>query len=258
MNDYGRPRAQPPELLSLPVELRLHIFRYLVLTEDKIYPQWENCWLREGLRRNILRTCSQLYEEASTILYEENTFAYRAEACAYGSHHFASFIYHKDLTRIKHLWLEIYETDTQITAKCVSSMLRHTLRIGCSLTTLELRFRFRSHRYIAPVFGCPPPPLSAYHDRSRFLDHLRGKFSIIQDICALKVQQSITVFVFTGEESDGEEMGGFVDAVAATTGWKKELQDHTTRTIDSDEKRYTQCFWTWVLRARKQPDGIGL
>jgi hypothetical protein len=65
----------PPSLLSIPRELREHIFSYLVSPTSSIVdiPQEGSCQLRVFDLR-VLLTCSQIYAEARSIFRLQNTF----------------------------------------------------------------------------------------------------------------------------------------------------------------------------------------
>lgn len=63
-----------PNLLDLPPEIRLMIYRHLLVRSDALPQFW---WYRPHDPRpagNILKTCRLIYKEASHVLYTENTF----------------------------------------------------------------------------------------------------------------------------------------------------------------------------------------
>ncbi|KAK4444136.1 hypothetical protein QBC34DRAFT_442775 [Podospora aff. communis PSN243] len=59
-----------PSFLGIPAELRLEIYRYLLIAPGPIDIDWE----KPRLQPNILRTCKQVLSEAHPILYDENTW----------------------------------------------------------------------------------------------------------------------------------------------------------------------------------------
>ena len=84
--------AMAPSFLSLALELRLKIYRNLLIYDREIGPQcqdyfepfkvWYGPEQNPGLSPAILRTRRQTYDETAPILYEENTFYYRCHADA--------------------------------------------------------------------------------------------------------------------------------------------------------------------------------
>lgn len=72
-----------PSFLSLPLEVRIMIYRLLLVANKPLACEYgtgidleEPPWAKSGayhLQPAILRTCSQLHREASPILYRENT-----------------------------------------------------------------------------------------------------------------------------------------------------------------------------------------
>ncbi|MCJ1263362.1 hypothetical protein MMC22_003232 [Lobaria immixta] len=63
-----------PSLLDLPPEIRLMIYRHLLVRSDAL-PQYWWYWPHEPPPDgNILKTCRLIYKEASHVLYTENAF----------------------------------------------------------------------------------------------------------------------------------------------------------------------------------------
>lgn len=88
----------PPSLMQLPIEIRLQIYRYLLVTKNKISNPGAliKCGIRLGndcaawriypnLTMKILRISRQVYNEALPIFYQENTFSF---SCAEDMVHF--------------------------------------------------------------------------------------------------------------------------------------------------------------------------
>jgi hypothetical protein len=62
-------------LMKLPLELRARVYRELLLSENSLR-MVESADIN-GLHPAILRTCRQVYKEATKVLYEENEFRIR-------------------------------------------------------------------------------------------------------------------------------------------------------------------------------------
>lgn len=62
--------------LILPLELRLQIYEYIFLCKEQINPYKNRKHRAErSLPPSILRTCKQIHQEASPILYSQNIFS---------------------------------------------------------------------------------------------------------------------------------------------------------------------------------------
>ena len=68
------PPDSQPNLLSLPLELRLQIYGYIFPPEPQVIPYLKSSWKKHSLAPSILRTCKQIHDEALPILYSKNTF----------------------------------------------------------------------------------------------------------------------------------------------------------------------------------------
>ena len=205
-----------------------------------------------------LRTCSQLYEDASTILYEENTFRYECHADEEGNlRKITDAFYHKSLVRVKHISVDFIQINNSLTARCVASVLRKLLEIGCSLKTFTLRFFVLS--YLRPSHIDDLFPYLRNSDNVRSLDKLDGMTDILKDSKAPRVHQRIVVSVSGIMESDYKAIEGFVNSVPATTGWTAALRDCTTKSysLAKDEPWYLQHFVnycrTWYLVPTNSP-----
>ena len=67
---------QRSTFLLLPLELRLHIYEYLFLCKKEIHPYCSGIPRAErSIPPSILRTCKQIRQEASPILYSKNAFS---------------------------------------------------------------------------------------------------------------------------------------------------------------------------------------
>ena len=76
-------------LLTLPLELRIPIYRELLLDEDLPLQPQKNSVTRIRSRKRkyttILRACQQVYSEGMAVLYEENVFLYEILPFVYAS-----------------------------------------------------------------------------------------------------------------------------------------------------------------------------
>jgi hypothetical protein len=61
-------------ILLIPAEIRLQIYRELLLSHEAIDIDWKK---PKGLYPNILRTCKSILDESHPVLYHENTFKVR-------------------------------------------------------------------------------------------------------------------------------------------------------------------------------------
>jgi len=59
-----------PYLETIPAELRLQIYRELLVSPEVIDIDWK----KVGLHPNIMRTCKAIFRESHPVLYDENTF----------------------------------------------------------------------------------------------------------------------------------------------------------------------------------------
>lgn len=63
-------------LFLLPVELRLEVYRYLLIASSQpliLHPSIQGSQFRGEFHTAILRTCKTMYSEALPLLYDENT-----------------------------------------------------------------------------------------------------------------------------------------------------------------------------------------
>ncbi|KAM0257422.1 hypothetical protein ACHAQJ_004368 [Trichoderma viride] len=74
-------RKTPPTFMGIPREIRLKIYRYLLLTKKAIavHGGWKQVYRNNNLSLStgILGACKIVHEEACVILYGENVFLYR-------------------------------------------------------------------------------------------------------------------------------------------------------------------------------------
>jgi hypothetical protein len=74
-------RKTPPTFMGIPTEIRMEIYRYLLLTKRAIavHGGWKQVYRNNNvnLSTGILRVCKIVHEEACIVLYGENEFLYR-------------------------------------------------------------------------------------------------------------------------------------------------------------------------------------
>ena len=69
------PQKLQATFLLLPLELRLQIYEYIFLCKKRIVPHKKHHYpVEHPIPTSILRTCKQIHQEASPILYSKNTF----------------------------------------------------------------------------------------------------------------------------------------------------------------------------------------
>lgn len=73
-------RKTPPTFMGIPREIRMQIYRHLLLNEKEItvHEGWKQVHRnnRLSLPMGILRTCKVVHDEACVVLYGENVFVY--------------------------------------------------------------------------------------------------------------------------------------------------------------------------------------
>lgn len=262
MDSLGLLKPQPthsqhhetrPPFLSLPLEIRLQILRYLVLGEGKIYPQHPTGKWATQYHMRILETCSQLYEEASTVFYGENTTGYQCLIEREGAWRpIESCLSQRNLARIRHVEIAIYPWKIEYTAKALFSMLRYLLRTGCALRTLKLGF------FISNLENMGNGPAKTTRNHLASGGWRRGRASAVDRLCALKVQQRVEVFLSTGNIHDGDEFRDFVDGVAVSRGWSVELLKYEVHKIPLTKAGQIKAIrtlyeWTWILLPTNKP-----
>lgn len=256
--------------LSLPQEVRLNIYRHLLLREATIKTR-DLCPFDKGqeqpLHPAILLTSRAIYREASSVLYEENTFelAYRPGYAA--DNHLHDFCISK-WERINHLEIHFDDYyDRIIMPATIVAMLGAAILCE-SLKTLRVDIYLMNHG-------------AGYESLSWEQGKLDWKAEIPKALCSFKVQQRININLSARDESRGQQFQGFVDAVVAANGWRPEKTQSTTactfydsedeaakRLLDEehamsggdgnaevlisdrfqDTSEFTEYTWNWVLQ----------
>lgn len=241
--------------MSLPLELRLDIYRHLLLTDQPIIAQSpaylsyhgiKPAATKKNLSPDILRVSRAVHEEASAILYEENTFQYHCQADGDGAlapfedGHSKSFS-----AKMKHTDLYCHQKETRLTSECVSTLLERLNTLGCSLKTLRLTF----------VLKRPWRSSAARQDAlSRSVLHSAfERYRILNSLQALHVQQKIEMHLTTEMEEDGRGFEFLVNAAARRLGWKAELRscEHRPRVVlygPGAISTLEEHKWSWVLQ----------
>ena len=257
---------RPISFTSLPLELRLGIYRHSILIDQSVQAQSPAYLMFHGLEAaeikkrscpGILRVSRAIYEEASAIYYGENVFQYHCQANDRGALSSFESGYSKICSaKIKHVELFCHQDSTKLTAECVSTMLESLKSIGyCSLKTLRLKFDLE----------CTYQPSEVFQEvlSKSIVDSAFERYRILSCIQALQVQQKIEVHLTTDLKGDGQGYEYLVNAIAARMGWKSEritasmgwevgLRDHESHPSVHTMAHLTiaKHKWGWVL----QPD----
>ena len=130
---YGRNHGHPKILdqscifLSLPLELRILIYRYIVISrlDCRSHPRlWRPLGVDGGISRigyfdsdavtPLLLTCWQVHEEAVTVLYGENTFAFHISGLEPGPVFFLAWLAPRYVKLLRRVYIRTgYHADTQ-------------------------------------------------------------------------------------------------------------------------------------------------
>ena len=122
-----------PSLLSLPRELRLQIYRYLLCHDTWIWVDRGQHTMLFSTYNAIVRTCRQVYLEAMPVFYGENTFRYKGGKALLRSGNLGA-----NLKYMKHLELEVFVSGEQA-AEIVLFMLKRLIKCGCELQTFAVQ-----------------------------------------------------------------------------------------------------------------------
>ena len=232
----GQSRS-PPSFLTVPLEIRLEIYRHLLLpyrrhdrylTKSTIKPR--NVYWLDPVYPAILRTARKIYEEASAILYEENTFTFDCEASSWGRRRYwcTDQIPRASLKRCQHMAIEFCQLDSYLHTNGILSIIKDLRELDCNLKTVLLEFLFvNAHGF--PVHG------------GRTGDRIARRFEIVAAIRSLSVSQQIVIRVITDRAAEGQEFQILTDSVVADLGWKMEKTFRSHRktivgTIIDDEE----------------------
>ena len=211
-------------MLILPPEIRREVFKHLLINrksriEPKAAPSINGItylrlpagWHSE-IHLAILRTCRSIYEEASKVLYAENTVFLQCRWDVQGEcRAFDHLPPTSNFKGIKHLELEIYRwyRSSYLLPVYLKSTLKHLETIGCSLRTLRLKFT-PSTNEVQPLAPNGSQTEAAVIEK------------IADQLCHLEIKQKIEIEFATAPnwKADGDRLQRFIDAIAAKKNWK--------------------------------------
>ena len=233
--------------LTLPLELRLKVYQHLVFEEDgiELNPLHRN--LRATIQRNsalhlaILLTCHTIYDEASTILHEKNTF-YLTNGSATGiTNHDNSEIFinwpfdfililtSSNMNRIKHLEINIIQFNDMPTARANYRMLSFLLNLQCRLKTLHINI------VLTKPWWVDRPWLAALWNSGKGCYRvseeqcakagIRGHPNVLKCLSGLKPEQNSKLRFFSKISLDVDEFGELMDSAAADANWPWEWSE---------------------------------
>ena len=286
-----------PSLLGLPPEVRLEIYRHLLVHHESIQPQiLRNLDYYTGIRRAeraisntrshpvrdfspktaILRTCRQIYGEAVSILYGENTFLYSCDVSIFNNEDYIKVGFpDQNVHLIRHLRIEVEpKSDFEpILPISVAATIQYFARRGCELQTFDLLLEDYKHR----------DPLSEEFDDHNLLDLIGGTGEVCNALVELQVSQRLIIFIAycqrkTPDEHDAEGTIGedrfpdMIDWLAYTKNLRiaKRKKIHTVfrgdtekdEDLDSEnsvelydeddpDSYVTTYYFTWCLRPQR-------
>ena len=267
--------------LSLPPELRVQIYRYLLCRNSWIQPQRSSdmkgwpCEVQAisarapGLLTSIgpgpsteyspesaiLRTCRIIYTEAMPVLYGENSFLYICCKSVLNQADYPKAGFpDKNLNFMKHLELEVQEEQwvVEISGESIAAAILHFLKGGCDLRTFKLTL-FEAW------------DLS---DGEEYTGYLVSKIctssELVASLVALPVSESLTVSIGFGpydrryddeiRRGARDEYQGFVNRLALEKGMNAtmEVDDPEIEADDSKEPYdYETCEMSWCFRPQR-------
>ena len=196
-------------MLGLPPEVRLEIYRHLLVHHESIQPQiLRNPDYYTGIQRAeraisnirshpvrdfspetaILRTCRQIYVEAVSILYGENYFSYSCDVSIFNSEDYIKVGFpDQNVHLIRHLEIEVDPKPNfePISPISVAATIQYFARRGCELQTFSLYLEdFELH-----------DPLSEECDDHVLLDSIGGAGEVCAALVELQVSQSLNIFL---------------------------------------------------------------
>lgn len=211
-----------PSIFLLPPEIRREVFQHLLVNknatiEPKVDPgtkasNWK-FWIdwHNETSLAILRTCRMIYEEASKILYENNTFRYECRWNDQGVCRTFGYLPNiPKLKSIKHLQLDIYRFigSSYILPVNIESTLKSIKAFGFSLSTLRLNFT-PTYRKVLPL------------EPSEFQTEVKVMEKIVNQLCRIRIRKKIEIEFAAWPEwkADSEQISGFIDAIVAKKNW---------------------------------------
>ena len=268
-----RKSLEAPSLFSLPAEIRVQIYEYLLYNLGHLCPQRE--WYMRCCRvyPAILRTSKRIYQEASYVLYEKNRFYYNVRADKYGDLiPFDKVLTDENIRRIKRLVIYFDPYDYNTTARCTSSALRTLGTWIPSLITLRLEFNLEPAYHLWPLSFLQrmeeQEELNRRHEQSTDLlcmpwDKEKGRSVIMHDLAALKIQSSIDMYLRAWTIDECVAFGDFAIATASKLGWGSKLVESTAPNDTfwehwadikpaSGKVPYNDWEYTWLWRLQSK------
>ena len=259
-----------PSFLILPPEIRLEIYRLLlhdtaklelefrpdVEHKARIFPVKDPA-RAISLHTAILATCRQVHDEATVVLYQENSFVVRkwyllspweiAEDAAFPSHRFAAI---KDLT----LWIcEYHVIENAIPPSFIAGFLRWLAMMNCSLDVFLVQLQFFSRPefedYVLESIGPrisqvdgPPEESSKYDTFEASYCKYGVDSSIAGAVADLSVSKKINIELLDQFDHAAASLKSLVRFVASAKGWnctKNQRQYY----VDQDDEFFL-CGWS--------------
>ena len=226
-----------PSILSLPAEIRLQVFRYLLCESQNIWPQGQAHVKINQLYPAILRTSRQIYQEASHVLYVENTFSFQPANFDRERHEpFNKGLCDKIIRLVRHAVIQFDPYILDFTDKCLSSALNSFSPVLLSPETLRLVFK-------------PVAPWAHYPFRQ--FENLTIPRVFLEELAAFNVRGSIELCLVTCSLLDSELFEAFAFAAAAKLGWTLRLVECTKILWDNNVER----TWRWLLQPEPSSHG---
>ena len=267
---------------SLPPEVRVQIYRYLLCQNTWIQPNRAGDQIclpdhiiartqgmslltsvelgprtDHSLECAILRTCRMIYAEGMPVLYGENSFLYMSSAYFLDRADYPEVeIPEKSLDFMKHLELEVQVEwwTVQTIAKDLAASILYFARRRCDLHTFKLS--------LSELFDLSEGEEDTCH---HLIDNLYTSSELAASLVALQVSESLTISVrcsLFGYYRDNEipkeahdKCQGIVNRLASAKGMTAMMEvDFFKRKDDEGAHDYNVCNMSWCLRPqRSQP-----
>ncbi|KAL8826370.1 MAG: hypothetical protein Q9191_003840 [Dirinaria sp. TL-2023a] len=227
-NNSKTPDKGSTHFLDLPLELRLKVYRLLVVVPSKQHiTPWPVYMPRLSVA--MLRVCSQVYREARSVLYGENRFLCTLSlprTFGLPSQPFKYLPPHQFLTEIRQLFLEISDyrwTEGYKPLDDVLQSMNHLAAI-CSL-----------HRLVI-IFVATKAPL-----RDRPKNSWIMADEVLAALCQIRVEAEIVVKYRTMHESSVQKIREVSENMAAQRDWaitEYEKKGYQSYLDDCPRRRY--------------------
>ena len=236
-------KQTPSLLLLLPPEIRILIYRYLLVRRTGIVSESSNLHSPRTplLYPNILRTCRTIHKEASKILFGENAFLFHCVVF--------EMDYHHQLCRLipKHALNKMEQVEIQFRARLrsfesadICTKLNEIATYGSPLKLLRL------------CFDSNPP----YSPQPRGTEDSLS-VEVTEVLCRVPVSQSIEVIVKADKECEEAKLRAWITSVCRTKEWEvrgtKQTRHSKIPSGWSEDGKVTSSVmvtehtWSWVL-----------